>query len=183
MELNGTWLKGDWIQTFTGKQFWPLEPVIKDIDIDDIAHALSLQCRYGGHCRRFYSVAEHCVHVSTAVPAKDQIWGLLHDAAEAYLVDVPRPIKKHLSGYKEIEANLMRAICARFGLDPVQPESVTEADNRILFTEREALLSTPPAAWDFEVTPLPNVDLRCWQPRLAEDIFRDAFHSLQRRAQ
>jgi uncharacterized protein len=98
---------GDWIQTYTGKQFWPLSPLPEDIVIEDIAHALSMQCRFGGHVRTFYSVAQHSVHVSLLVEPQYALWGLLHDAAEAYLVDLPRPIKKFSEMgllYQEIEA-------------------------------------------------------------------------------
>ena len=80
---------GSWLQTYTGIQFWPLDPRPEEIDIQDIAHALSLLCRFNGHCQRFYSVAEHSVHVSTILAPEFGLWGLLHDAAEAYLSDIP----------------------------------------------------------------------------------------------
>lgn len=83
----------DWIQTFSGKKFFPLEPEKNEYDIHDIAHALSLKCRFGGHCQRFYSVAEHCVRVADIVAPESKLWALLHDAAEAYLPDVCQPIK------------------------------------------------------------------------------------------
>ena len=82
--------KGDWMQTHSGIQFWPLDPRPEDILIEDIAHALSNQCRFAGHCCFHYSVAQHSVLVSENVPAQDAMWGLLHDAGEAYLVDLPR---------------------------------------------------------------------------------------------
>lgn len=66
---------GDWMQTFTGRQFWPMDPRPEDLDILDIAHALSLLCRFGGHCQRFYSVAEHSVHVSTLATAPPCVMG------------------------------------------------------------------------------------------------------------
>lgn len=83
-----------WIQTFTGKQFWPLAPKASDVCIEDIAHALSLKCRFGGHVKKFYSVAEHCVRVMKILKPADQLWGLMHDAAEAYLPDIAAPIKR-----------------------------------------------------------------------------------------
>lgn len=179
MEINGSWVKGDWIQTYTGKQFWPLDPQVEDIDIEDIAHSLSMQCRYGGHCKRFYSVAEHCAHVSDNVPAEDALWALLHDAAEAYLVDVPRPIKKHLAGYKEIEANLMRVICQRFQLPEEMPQSVHRADNIILLDERDQNLSSPPAAWSCESSERLGLRLRFWSNNLAEGVFLNRFNQLR----
>ena len=74
---------GDWIQTYTGRQFWPLDPRVDEIHIEDIAHSLSMRCCYGGHLTDFYSVAEHSVLVSLHVPQEFALWGLLHDAAEA----------------------------------------------------------------------------------------------------
>lgn len=101
---------GDWIQTATGGQFWPMDPQPDEIDINDIAHALAMLCRFGGHCLRFYSVAEHSVLLSHAVPPEHALWALLHDATEGYLVDMPRPIKAFLPGYKEAEAGIVRAV-------------------------------------------------------------------------
>jgi uncharacterized protein len=149
---------GDWIQTYTGKQFWPLSPLPEDIVIEDIAHALSMQCRFGGHVRTFYSVAQHSVHVSLLVEPQYALWGLLHDAAEAYLVDLPRPIKKFSEMgllYQEIEAALMTVICRRFGLQEQEPYAVKKADNTMLVTEMRDLMAEPPKAWDCgEVHPL-----------------------------
>src|SRR5690242_11754504 len=86
--------RGDWMQTYTGRRFWPLDPRVDDIDIGDIAHHLSLVCRFAGACREFYSVAQHCVGVSYVCDPKDALWGLLHDAAEAYVGDMVRPLKR-----------------------------------------------------------------------------------------
>jgi hypothetical protein len=127
--------KGDWIQTFSGVEFYPFDPLPSEILIEDIAHALSMQCRYAGHVRRFYSVAEHCVRVAELLPIEDRLWGLLHDASEAYLVDLPRPIKRHSEIgrlYREAEAVLMESICDRFNLAPVEPDSVGVADKAML---------------------------------------------------
>lgn len=87
-----------WIQTFSGRQFFPLEPRVEDVCIEDIAHGLSNLCRYAGHCECFYSVAQHCLLVSRVVPREHALRGLLHDASEAYLIDVPRPIKHSIGG-------------------------------------------------------------------------------------
>ena len=106
--------KGDFIQTFTGRMFWPIDPQPDEVDIEDIAHALSNVCRFCGHTREFYSVAQHSVLVSEIVPAAFALEGLLHDATEAYISDVARPVKPYLTNYKEIEINLYRAIAKRF---------------------------------------------------------------------
>ncbi len=144
----------DWIQTFTAKQFWPLEPRIEDIDIDDIAHALALQCRYGGHTEEFYSVAQHCLLVSHAVPQEFALEGLMHDAAEAYLMDLPRPIKHSglLEPYREAEDKLELTIWMRFGLQtellPLDDDGVIKiADRAVMRTEQRDLLKPPPVYW------------------------------------
>lgn len=135
------WVRADgWIMTHTGRQFFPLDPVWTDVDIEDIGHALSLMCRYNGHCSEFYSVAQHSVHVSETVPEQDALWGLLHDGTEAYLPDVPRPVKPNLPGFVGIESRVMRAICQRYGLPFDMPASVKKADRAILFDEMSKLM-------------------------------------------
>jgi len=142
--------EGDWIQVYSGGRFWPLDPRPEEIHIEDIAHALSMQCRFGGHCEEFYSVAQHCVEVSFRVPLEDAAWGLLHDAAEAYLVDLPRPVKYWSiigRAYREAERRLMTAICERFGLPSREPDSVRMADEIMLMTEKRDLMKQGPS-WD-----------------------------------
>jgi hypothetical protein len=130
------------IGTFSGLRFWPLDPNPAKILIDDIAHALAHRCRFGGHSSKFYSVAEHCVHVSQLCLPEHALWGLLHDASEAYLVDLPRPLKllPEFAVYREAERRLQRAVAVRFGLAPEQPASVTEADDTMLWIEAHSLL-------------------------------------------
>src|ERR1017187_3689810 len=134
------------IGTFSGLRFWPLDPNPEQILIADIAHALAHQCRFGGHASKFYSVAEHSVHVSRICPVQDTLWGLLHDASEAYLVDLPRPLKllPEFAAYREAERRLQRAVAVRFGLAPEQPASVTEADDTMLWIEAHSLLGSMP---------------------------------------
>ena len=167
---------GDWMQTFTGRQFWPLDPRPDEVFIEDIAHALSMQCRYGGHCRRFYSVAEHSVHVARSVPREHARWALLHDASEAYVVDVPRPLKRFLAGYKPAEDRVMAAICARFSLPEDMPTEVDVIDKRIVTDER-ANLSTSFARWDSTPEPI-GVDLNYWLPAQARAVFLAEFRWL-----
>lgn len=177
--------RGNWIQTHSGRQFFPLDPRPEDIDIRDIAHALSHLCRYGGHTHEFYSVAEHSELVSQGVQPKNAKWGLMHDAAEAYLVDVPRPIKQMLPLYQEIEMTLLYAIAQRFNLPmPARgqhliPDEVRRADSRILLTERKVLLPNTVHPWD-EIEhhePLPVVVVG-WPPAAARRRFLTRFHDL-----
>jgi hypothetical protein len=147
------------MQTYSGRQFWPLDPRSEDLDVLDIAHALSNQCRYAGHCRRFYSVAQHSVLVSRIVPLKHARWGLLHDATEAYLVDLPRPIKRYSAlgdEYRRIEDVLMAVICSRFRMLPMEPKCVKEADDIALMTEKRDLMPGL-LKWRETAEPLPDI--------------------------
>lgn len=170
--------RGDWMQTYRGQMFWPMDPHPDEVDIVDIAHALSNACRYAGHVREFYSVAEHCVLMSRAMTTlNDRRWALLHDATEAYLVDVPRPVKPHLAGYREAEAALMAVIAKRFRLIGEMPETVKRADNGILQDERNQAMSPSEHVWAFDAPPL-GVTLRFWRPEEAEREFLIAFSEL-----
>lgn len=133
---------GGWGCTSTGRQYWPEDPRPEDICIEDIAHALALQCRFGGHCREFFSVAQHSVYVSQICDPDDALWGLLHDASEAYIVDIPRPFKMAagMEGYHAFESRFMAAVCERFGLPAEMPESVRVADEALLATEARDLM-------------------------------------------
>lgn len=165
-----------WISTYSGIRFNVIEPVVDDISIFDIAHALAHQCRYGGHCKRFYSVAEHCIHVAKFAPENLKLEALLHDGSEAYLLDIPRPIKKAMPEYRVIEDRLMTAISSRFaGINwPVAPE-VTELDNRILIDEVSQNMTPPAVEWGIPGKAL-GVDLKYWTPDEAARRFINAFH-------
>lgn len=179
LPVTDGWVRGDWMQTWTGRRFYPLDPRPEDMDPRDIAHALSLLCRYGGHVDRFYSVAEHCILMSRAVSPKNALDALLHDATEAYVVDVPRPLKNAISAYRKIEAGVWVAIVERFHISPVLPAEVDEADNRILLTERDALMrnATPPWYQDGHFEPLP-VRIEGWLPHEAEERYLAQLFSL-----
>lgn len=180
MSWEMTMRNGDWIQTYTGRQFFPIDPRAEDIDVHDIAHALSLQCRYSGHCLRFYSVAEHCCHISDHCSPETALWGLLHDASEAYLVDVPRPIKPDLANYRELEDRLMNCIAERFGLPMDMPEEVKSLDGRILVNEREQVMSAPPARGADIDERIHGLVIWGWTPVRAEMEFLARFYHLTR---
>ncbi|WP_312414145.1 hypothetical protein [Shinella sp.] len=172
--------QGDFMQTATGRKFWPLSPRADEVFIEDIAHSLALQCRYAGHCLRFYSVAEHSVliarHLRDQYGEQTALWALLHDASEAYLVDVPRPVKPYLTGYKDAEANVMAAVCDRFGLSREMPAAVHEADNRIIADE---LVNLVPMDWHARYAGKElGVHLRYWSPEQAREEFMATFDAL-----
>ncbi len=167
---------GDWMQTYSGVEFYPLDPRAEEVNIEDIANALSKACRYAGHCLRFYSVAEHCVHVADKAPFALKLTALMHDASEAYLVDMPRPIKPFIGGYAEIEDRLMKVIAAKFGfLWPVPPE-IKKLDNGILNDEREQNMVSPPRDWQVP-DPAIGAKLQFWNPEQARHEFMDAFNA------
>lgn len=148
---------GEWIQTYPkGIKFWPLDPRPEEIHIEDIAHALSNVCRFGGFVKHHYSVAQHSLLVSYKVPPCDALWALLHDAPEAYLGDQCRPVKRsmvfHINEcfhpFAKVEEELMRVVAKRFGLEGSEiPPSVHEADLRMLMTEKRDLLINGGLVW------------------------------------
>ncbi len=169
---------GDWLQTYTGKRFWPMDPRSQEVDIRDIAHALSMQCRYAGHCRRFYSVAEHSTLIARWLVGKQRdaaLYGLLHDASEAYLVDVPRPVKPYLTGYAAAEERVMAAVWAHFSLDPDVPPIVKQADDRILADE---LVNMTRMDWHARHADPLGVPMMYWSPAEAEREFLATFEAL-----
>ena len=146
--------RGDWMLTASGRQYWPLDPRADDVDLHDIATALSKECRFGGHCRGMYSVAEHSVLVSHVVPPEYALQGLLHDAAEAYCKDIPKPLKRGLGlAYADIEELNWLAICDRFGISPDLHPSVKEADLAVLAAEREQIMPMGGPAWSLPAAP------------------------------
>jgi hypothetical protein len=167
------------ITTFSGIRFWPLLPNPDDILIADIAHALAHQCRFGGQAREFYSVAEHSVRVSQHCRLEDALWGLLHDASEAYLSDVPAPLKvlPAFKAYRAAERSLQRLIAARFGLAPEQPRSVTEADRAVLEIEIRDLLG-PTRVSRSQSEPRCLTIRSPWPPRTAKARFLNRFREL-----
>lgn len=134
-ELIGDKRNGDWMETYTGIRFYPLDAREEEIHIVDIAHALSLQCRFNGHCKEFYSVAQHSVLVSDLLPKGLKLAGLLHDAAEAYLGDMIRPLKNSMVQYKDAEWHLEKVIAKSFGLQFPFPAAVKQADDFMLWSE------------------------------------------------
>lgn len=176
--------RGPWIFTASGKRYFPASPRPEEIDIRDIAHALSQINRYTGHTRRPISVAEHCVICARNISPPYELEALLHDAAEAYLGDLSRPVKKWLGRFTPewdcMEEENHRAVAERFQLVYPWPEAVREADNRALTTEVRDLHSQEfyYLLREGGLRPYANPVIS-WQPKLAEEIFLAMFYYLE----
>jgi hypothetical protein len=180
-----------WIQTYTGRKFWPLNPRAQDVCIEDIAWALSHKARFGGHCRAgLYTVAQHSVLVSRHCGPEDALWGLLHDACEAYWPDILSPVKesiRDLAGrpcaLDVYEGRIQRAVCQRFGLPARCPPSVKAADVLLLATEARDLMAPLTPGW--RRTPengyaVPPAVIRPWPPAHARAVFLRRFERLMK---
>lgn len=169
-------------RTYHGNCVHPLSPKPGEIDIEDIARSLSQQCRFLGHTEAIYSVAQHSVLVSEIVPCEDALWGLLHDASEAYLGDLPSPIKREpeMSFYRVVEGRLMLAVCHKFGLPAEMPQSVMAADKIILATEFRDVTTVDDLDWIIRECGHAPLDRRItpWPPVVAEDRFLARFREL-----
>lgn len=167
-----SWRRGDWMQTFTGRKFYPMAPRAEDIAPEDIAHALSLLCRYNGHVKSFYSVAEHCILMSATFQDTElALWALLHDATEAYVGDMVRPLKRSMPEYVAAEDRVMEAICERFNLPYGMPVAVKDADSRILLNEKAALMSLAPDKWAVDDLQPLKVTVVGLDPKDAERVY------------
>lgn len=168
-----------WIQTYSGRAFNPTEPHSDSIVIQDIAHSLSMQCRFSGHVKVFYSVAQHSVLASYLCHPDDALWGLLHDASEAYLVDIPSPLKRSglFDNYIELEKKVMNAIVDRFDLPRDEPASVKVADKTLLSMEARDLMSPLHPDWHNPIEP-PPFHIMPLPPAEAEDLFMKRFYEL-----
>ena len=170
-----------WIQTASGRKMSFLEPDPAEVDILDIAHALSHLCRYNGQCSQFYSVAEHSVWVSHEVNEQYAMAGLLHDAAEAYIGDLPGPLKHYLPDFKEVETRLEEAIASAFGLrvEDLGNAEVKRADKQLLADEKVILMGKEPAKWPDTMPPPKHPELiRGWNPGLARFRFMSRYRDL-----
>lgn len=141
---------GNSINTFTGVKFYPLDPRVDEIRTEDIGHALSLMCRANGHSSHFFSVAQHSLNCAKEAKERKysirvQLACLLHDASEAYISDIIRPVKKELMSYLAIEEKLQKAIYRAYGLSDLtvaELQLIKEIDDAMLSYEMKQLLNT-----------------------------------------
>lgn len=180
----------EWIETYSHRQFFFSRPWESEVRLEDIARALSMQCRYNGHVDRFYSVAEHsvllCDYVHKTVNARDggamrkqmALHALLHDAAEAYTSDIPRPFKNRLPIIRELEHEIDAAVLGHFGLPAEKPAWLKELDTRIVRDEKtQAKCSSDRRWWHDGLEPL-GVQLHFWTPAMAEVQFLGRYYRL-----
>lgn len=171
--------------TISGRALRPAQPRVEDFAIDDIAHGLSNICRFAGQVHTFYSVAQHSVLVSHAMPQPLALWGLLHDASEAYISDVPAPVKvlDALAGYRAIEALLQRTIYQAFGLSGDEPAELRAADLALRILEARELLPAEAAARIEAAEPeglvLPPFAIKTWSASGARAAFLRRFAELK----
>lgn len=170
---------GNYIRTFMNHRFFLDSPEDSVIDIDDIAHALANQCRWSGHTTMFYSVAQHSVLAAQNVEAGWEFEALMHDAAEAYFVDLPTPLKALLPAYKEMQKKTEKYLAEFYDLPFPMSEEVKTADRRMLVTEWNQLFTkTSIGLWvlgDKFKQPAYDIKLVPWSPRRAEEEFLNAF--------
>jgi hypothetical protein len=178
---------GPWIELITGSRFYFNKPMY---DVGAIAHSLSHICRFTGHSRKFYSVAEHSVLVSRIMEDQglgDPMEGLLHDGVESVLADVARPIKSLLKDYKALEAALDSAMRKQFALPEAMTEGCKRADSIALLIEARELM--PNKGENFEGMPDDVVlaarkatyMVAAWTPENARERFMTRMHDIRRR--
>lgn len=157
---------GRTIRTFSGIYVDVFDPNPEMFKIEDIAHALSNLCRWGGHTRRFYSVAQHSCYCASIISSENAMAALLHDASEAYLVDLPRPIKHQMPQYIEVERNLLKVIFETFNLDFPLHDEVKEVDDWVLNMEHDRLIL--------------NDNMPTWGPEIARFEFMKMYRKLSK---
>ena len=188
-EINpdADWLKRAWIWSYKGQELSLLDYSVIDVDIEEIAHALAMTCRFGGHCKKFYSVAEHCVIVSEIMEERGNfssaglLGGLLHDAAEYILTDVPKPFKHLITDYKSYEDRIMNVIEEKYNINCNTPY-IKMLDQDMVVSEAIALFKYLPE-WIAEHpgSVIPDFEskyLACHDPEAAEFAFIERFREL-----
>lgn len=174
-------MKSTKIHLPTGVVVDPFNLSTSEVFLPDIAHSLAHQCRFGGRSSRFYSVAEHSVLTVALSTPMLALEALLHDASEAYLLDLPGPLKNHpmFVPYKILETQVDQTIRLRFGL-PLYPHPfIKRADKEALTIEARALFPPNSELWSDWVNPevLPFT-IHGWNPHVAKSIFLSTFNAI-----
>lgn len=183
MTFNGGNAKdGGWFTTYTGKKYNPINPTVDMICIEDVARSLSNICRFGGHVKTFYSVAQHSVHVSHLCESKFSREGLMHDGPEGFIGDMVRPLKytDAMIAFREVEEINERVFVEKFNLQDIMPVSVKYADNVMVVAEALELF-VPQPQWALEAlkkNPHPFKLTEIWTPDEARDKFLERYYEL-----
>lgn len=172
---------GYYIRTFSGHKFFWDKIETNKYDIADIAHALANNCRWTGHVKEYYSVAQHCVYASREAPPDLALAALLHDAAEAYVHDTPSPLKWFLAEhnfteFSNLEKRIDRAVFKQYGLTYPMDPKIKEIDRRLLATEQRDLMSFD-SIMEKGILPYDWI-IRPLDPPQAEAMFRRRFNHL-----
>lgn len=176
----------NYIETYTGILFNFLDPPEEQFNIVDIAHALSMTCRYTGHCQKFYSVAEHSWHMARMLGGcskEIQLAALLHDGGEAYLPDVASPVKQHLPDYNAMEDKILSALFNKYHLEYPMHQAVKAADRAMLSIEATHLLKSQGNDWEMWKTSVRPVIDEAYKPigmdpKQAKSVFLEKFVEL-----
>lgn len=186
--------EGPYMHTVSGHPYWPYDPRVDEVDIEVIAHHLSMQCRFNGAVQKFFSVAEHSYWCSFCGPDSEALERLLHDAAEAYIGDMIRPLKKLAEvgyRYRQLEFRNEKVIAEAFGLRYPWPPSVKIADEYIVGLEIDQLIhhigDNPTPLHDGDEARrilganAPHIAFFCWPPDMAKKMFLSRFETLMER--
>ena len=171
-----------WLSTLHVTKFHFLDPSDDEIDIRDIAHALAFTCRYGGHIPVYYSVAEHCIRGLPYISDADKLPWLLHDAEEAYIPDIPRPIKECSPEIKWLGEDLRKKILKRFKAEKANWKKIRMVDDAMLMTEAK-IFGFDISDWELcDVGTLDAVTKETvgWDPTTAENLFLKFFNQYRR---
>jgi len=172
------------ILTRSGIYFDYVKPTAHMIKIEDIAKALSNTCRFGGHSR-FYSVAEHSVHcaqlaVDMELNNESVLYALMHDAQEAYIGDMPKPLKMIMPEFQALEERIERVVYAALGVVTTDSRTIKRIDMMMLKAEKLYLFSDDKQVWPC-IASIPEVmiDIKCWTPERAETEFMGVWNELR----
>lgn len=167
-----------WIETYSQNFFFYLEKNPENINIDDIAQGLSNLCRFTGQVKEFYSVAQHSCIICDYAPEHLKLIGLLHDGAEAYISDIPRPVKGIIKQIKELEIKIQIQIAEKFKLSFPYSGQIDILDGQLLLAEADQLFNHK-VSWEIKgLDPLDVIIGECWTPPRAKKEFMNRFHRL-----
>jgi len=178
-DMQAAAITTDYVSTFSGNRFYPLRPHIDRVAIEDIAHGLAYQCRFNGQTKTFYSIAQHSLIVASLVPPPLRLAALLHDAAEAYLGDMVKPLKVLMPEFAALEDQVTAIIAATYGIDFSDYAPIKRADLIALATEKRDLMPHSVERWAYldGIAPLPGI-IVAMDPGEAKQCFLRRFHEL-----